>query len=120
MRSTWSPGENSARRERANYAWQHPTSRHPRSNPASASSSASSAAGGFNPFSRREGNAYPAEDHYHRFATRDARMREQRAAANGFQSPGTGPTGTEGFGAKAEEVSSIILQFLTLFAPGVC
>lgn len=64
-----------------------------------------------NPFARRESPGYPAEDHYHRFATRDAKTRLR--AAGGDRQPGGSrtanvSTGTQGFGAKAE------VQFLSV------
>lgn len=131
MRSSWSSGENAARRERANYAWQHPSRRPPppsssttsssyAHNPGSSQGFAGSTTGQFNPFARREANGFPQEDHYHRFAARDAKLRQQKVAANNGGKGNAGghaghhtssrfasvATGTEGFGAKAEEVCS--------------
>lgn len=105
MRSSWSPGENTARRERANYAWQHPQKR----NGPQTYTTRPAGANQPNPFSRRERDGFPATDHYHRFATQDARTRQKMAAANSHSRSGSSQTfvGVDTFGEKADEVSKI-------------
>ncbi|KAM0752693.1 DnaJ-domain-containing protein [Meredithblackwellia eburnea MCA 4105] len=107
--SAWSSTMNSERRQSANYAWNHPSNR--KKGGAGAASAAQEAAGArADPFRTEERDAFFGDDHYSRFAAREARARSRAA-----QKLGMGGTrkshfssGTESFGAKAEEESRLI------------
>lgn len=104
--SSYSSGENSARRERANYAWSHPR-RTSASNPTAGSGEAQGRA---EPVRNRPGNGptTASEDLFSRFAAREVRSRARAAASNRHHTTsqhfGTTSSGTEAFGEKAEEV----------------
>lgn len=109
--AAWST-ENNYRRERANYAWAHPSRRGGEANSASANARARE-----DPFARTaaDNNGPSMDDHYHRFAKQQARANSrtqamknrQHFAANG--SPfSSGAAGYSAFGAKAEEESRLV------------
>lgn len=95
--SAWSTtsSANDERREKANYAWAHP-SRH--SNPTAGASQ--SAASRPDPFASRR-TAERAEDHFDTFAARELRTRLRNAA-------NARPSATASFGEKAEEEARLI------------
>lgn len=110
--AAWSTGSNNARRERANYAWSHPSRR-------GADSSEAKEAGERRQeqFRRGQGAGQSAQmdDHYKSFATREARTRlrtqanQTRQHGPAHHAPGSPfSSGTAGFGAKAEEESRLI------------
>ncbi|KAM0791174.1 hypothetical protein ACM66B_005658 [Microbotryomycetes sp. NB124-2] len=105
--AAWSDGENDARRERANYAWQHPSSRR-RTGPTAAE--AASQRG--DPFGFRRSAAASAGSHFDSFAGREAWARERRGADFGASTSAADGrmfgSGTSAFGAKAEEESRLI------------
>ena len=90
----WSNGENDARRQRANYAWQHPARR-----------SGPQAAPRADPFAKRKDYSQ-VDDHFATFAQRDARTRERAAASS--HGNNLSNKGAAVFGAKAEEESRLI------------
>ncbi|KAK4701720.1 hypothetical protein P7C70_g4509, partial [Phenoliferia sp. Uapishka_3] len=101
--AAWSYGanDNASRRERANYAWSHPTRR--KGEPSAAEAGANRP----NPFATDEKmGATPMDDHFMRYAGREAMQRSRagsRAAQKFGQKKGSPfSSGTEGFGAKAE------------------
>lgn len=93
--AAWSTtaNENNARRDRANYAWAHPTRRR---GPTAAEAGAARP----DPFETDEFGRVPMNDHFVRFAAREARSRA-RAAKFGSSRKGFS-SGTDSFGAKAE------------------
>ncbi|KAK4051086.1 hypothetical protein OIO90_004826 [Microbotryomycetes sp. JL221] len=101
--AAWSDGMNDERRERANYAWHHPSRR--RSGP-TAEQAASQRA---DPFATRRS---AASSHFDAFAGREAWARERRGADWTQSAGGTDGrmfgSGTSAFGAKAEEESRLI------------
>ena len=93
-----SSSDNAARRDRANYAWMHPTRQR---GPTAAEAGASRP----DPFQTEDGFQTPMGDHFVRFAAREARARS-RATKFGPRKGSPFSSGTEGFGAKAEVCSS--------------
>ncbi|KAL8293610.1 hypothetical protein RQP46_000311 [Phenoliferia psychrophenolica] len=95
--------DNAARRDRANYAWMHPTRR--RTGPTAAEAGASRP----DPFQTDENDKTPMNDHFMRYAGRDAKARS-RAAKFGTRKGSPFSSGTEGFGAKAEASLAFLLR----------
>ena len=93
----WSDGENEVRRERANYAWMHPSSR-------KRTSAQQQAQTRTDPFSSRSQATTGA--HFDAFAGREAWARGRRGEWTGEGK--TFGSGTSAFGAKAEEESRLI------------
>ncbi|KAK4048321.1 hypothetical protein OIV83_004843 [Microbotryomycetes sp. JL201] len=102
----WSDGENDARRDRANYAWQHPSARRRNSTTEQAASQRS------DPFGFRRSASAAAGNHFDAFAGREAWARERRGTDFGASSSSPDGrmfgSGTGAFGAKAEEESRLI------------
>lgn len=97
--AAWSSGENDTRRQRANYAWQHPARR-----------SGPQAANRADPFAQRKdpSQVRSTDDHFRTFANRDAMARSRAAAQHRHGHANLSNKGAAIFGAKAEEESRLI------------
>ncbi|SCZ88680.1 BZ3500_MvSof-1268-A1-R1_Chr2-1g04567 [Microbotryum saponariae] len=111
---SWTSAENEARRERANYAWGHPTRtrKNPR-NDGHYQEYTQAGSGSGNPFHPNR-DTRTSDEHFQTFAAREARMRGRgpapMSAKAGFNSSGSSrfSTGTASFGAKADEENRLI------------
>ncbi|SCV71913.1 BQ2448_4607 [Microbotryum intermedium] len=110
---SWTSTENQARRERANYAWSHPTRARkngPTNNEQYQEQQQQQAGNPFNPAR----DTRTSDEHFQTFAAREARMRGRGPAAmsakGGFNSSGSSrfSSGTANFGAKADEENRLI------------
>ncbi|KDE08869.1 hypothetical protein MVLG_00967 [Microbotryum lychnidis-dioicae p1A1 Lamole] len=137
---SWTSAENEARRERANYAWSHPTrtSKNPRNDEQYQEYTQAGSGSAGSPFHPNR-DTRTSDEHFQTFAAREASMRGRgrgpapMSAKAGFNSSGSSrfSTGTASFGAKADEENRLIndsstkrtgqvaLVFLTTFVIAV-
>lgn len=101
----WSDGENERRRERANYAWAHPSSSTRRSAGADARNRSDPFAGTSNGGRGAAGVGGHSESLFRAFAAREAFARDRAAGGMGA---GASASATSAFGDKAEEESRLI------------